>query len=116
MNAKNLTDLLKSYGPNEETLLMTFCCQKNDSVLLRAQIFAFLSRVLVEANQNAIEMIIRKNQMGLSALDYATMANNAKVAAFLAQLFYIFGQDVLGKDTQVSYRVGTKEWPPIALE
>ena len=52
-------------------------------------------------NQNAIEMIIRKNNMGLSALDYATMANNARVAAFLAQLFYIFGQDVLGKDTQV---------------
>ena len=48
-------------------------------------------------------MIIKKNQVGLSALDYATMANNAKVAAFLAKLFYIFGQDVHGKDTQVSF-------------
>jgi len=100
VNAKNLTDLLKSYGPNEESLLMTFCCQKNDSAVLRAQIFAFLSRVLLESNQDAIEMIIKKNQVGLSALDYATMANNAKVAAFLAKLFYIFGQDVHGKDTQ----------------
>jgi len=51
VNAKNLTDLLKSYGPNEESLLMTFCCQKNDSAILRAQIFAFLSRVLLESNQ-----------------------------------------------------------------
>ena len=51
VNAKNLTDLLKSYGPNEESLLMTFCCQKNDSAVLRAQIFAFLSRVLLESNQ-----------------------------------------------------------------
>ena len=56
----------------------------------------------LESNQDAIEMIIKKNQVGLSALDYATMANNAKVAAFLAKLFYIFGQDVHGKDTQVS--------------
>ena len=103
VNAKNLIDLLKSYGPNEESLLMTFCCQKNDSAFLRAQIFAFLSRVLVEANGEAIEMIIKKNHLGLSALDYATMANNAKVASFLAKLFYIFGEDVLGKDTQVSY-------------
>ena len=47
-------------------------------------------------------MIVKKNQVGLSALDYATMANNAKIAAFLANLFYIFGQDVLGKDTEVS--------------
>ena len=56
----------------------------------------------LESNPDAIEMIIKKNQVGLSALDYATMANNAKVAAFLAKLFYIFGQDVHGKDTQVS--------------
>ena len=103
VNAKNLTDMLKSYGPNDESLLMTFCCQKNDSAVLRAQIFAFLSRVLLESNHEAIEMIIKKNQVGLSALDYATMANNAKVAAFLAKLFYIFGQDVLGKDSQVSF-------------
>ena len=102
VNAKNLIDLLKIYGPNEESLLMTFCCQKNDSTFLRAQVFAFLSRVLSESNQDAIQMIIKKNQVGLSALDYATMANNAKIAAFLANLFYIFGQDVLGKDTEVS--------------
>ena len=100
--SKNVTDLLKSYGPSDESLLMTLCCQKNDSPALRAQIFAFLSRVLEEANQEAINMIIKKNQVGLSALDYATMANNAKIAAFLAKMFYMFGQDVLGKDSQVS--------------
>ena len=79
---------------------MTFCCQKNDSTFLRAQIFAFLSRVLSESNQEAIKMIIKKNQVGLSALDYATMANNPKIAAFLANILYIFGQDVLGKDSE----------------
>merc|ERR1712223_2280919 len=28
------------------------------------------------------------------------MANNAKIAAFLAKIFYIFGQDLLCKDSQ----------------
>ena len=42
----------------------------------------------------------KKNQVGLSALDYATMANNPKIAAFLANILYIFGQDVLGKDSE----------------
>ena len=60
VNAKNVIDLLKSYGPNEESLLMTFCCQKNDSSFLRAQIFAFLSRLLLESNQEAIKMITKK--------------------------------------------------------
>ena len=101
VNAKNITDLVKCYGPTDESLLMTFCCQKNDSPALRAQIFAFLSRVLEESNDDAIEMIIKKNSAGLSALDYATMANNAKIAAFLAEMFYIFGQDLLCKDNQV---------------
>jgi len=100
VNAKNITDLVKCYGPTDESLLMTFCCQKNDSPALRAQIFAFLSRVLEESNDDAIEMIIKKNSAGLSALDYATMANNAKIAAFLAEMFYIFGQDLLCKDNQ----------------
>merc|ERR1712051_394109 len=87
VKSKNVIDLLKSYGHNEESLLMTFCCQKSDSAFLRAQIFAFLSRVLSESNQEAIKMIIKKNQVGLSALDYATMANNPKIAAFLAKMF-----------------------------
>ena len=100
MSAKNITDLLKSYGPNDESLLITLCCHKNDSPSLRAQIFALLALILEEANQEAIHMIIKKNQVGLNALDYATMANNAKIAAFLAKIFYIFGQDVLGRDSQ----------------
>ena len=45
-------------------------------------------------------MHFKKNQVGLSALDYATMANNPKIAAFLANILYIFGQDVLGKDSE----------------
>ena len=102
INSKNITDLLKSYGPTKESILMTLCCQKNDSPQLRAQIFAFISRILDEANEEAIAMIIQKNEDGLTALDYATMANNARIAAFLAKMFYIFGQDVLGTDSQVS--------------
>ena len=101
MGCTNVTDLLKSYGANDDSLLMTLCCQKNDSSSLRAQIFAFIARILAEDNQKAIEIIIKKNLVGLSALDYATMANNSKIAAFLAKLFYIFGQDLLCKDSQV---------------
>lgn len=100
VSGKNVTDLLKSYGPNNESILMTLCCLKNDLPSLRAQVFALLAFVLGECNQEGINMIIRKNQVGLSALDYATVANNAKIAAFLAKVFYIFGQDVLGRDSQ----------------
>lgn len=100
VSTKNVTDLLKSYGPNDESILMTLCCHKNDSPILRAQVFALLTMVLEEANQEAINMIIKKNQVGLTALDYATMANNAKIAAFLAKVFYIFGQDLLGRDSE----------------
>ena len=101
VESKNVTDLLKTYGSKNESLLMTLCCQKNDSSSLRAQVFAFIARILAEKNQEAIKMIIRKDQAGQSALDYATMANNAKIAAFLAKIFYIFGQDLLCKDSQV---------------
>ena len=54
-------------------------------------------------------MIIKKNSAGLSALDYATMANNAKIAAFLAEMFYIFGQDLLCKDNQVIFKLHKKK-------
>merc|ERR1712223_249448 len=81
VESKNVTDLLKTYGSKNESLLMTLCCQKNDSSSLRAQVFAFIARILAEKNQEAIKMIIRKDQAGQSALDYATMANNAKIAA-----------------------------------
>ena len=101
-NDKNVTDLLKTYGPNEESILMTLCCHKNDSLAVRCQVFALITRVLEEANQEAIAMIIQKNKAGLSALDYATMANNGRIAAFLGKLFYIFGQDVLGKDAEAN--------------
>ena len=54
VQGKNTTDLLKTYGPDKDTLLMTLCCYKNDSPSLRAQIYAFISRVLEEANEAGI--------------------------------------------------------------
>ena len=59
---------MKNYGPNKESLLMTLCCHKDDAPALRAQIFALISTVLKDSNEEAIAMIIRKNECGLSAL------------------------------------------------
>ena len=47
---------------------MTLCCHKDDAPALRAQIFALISTVLKDSNEEAIAMIIRKNECGLSAL------------------------------------------------
>jgi hypothetical protein len=101
VNGKDVTDLLKSYGPNGDSLLMTLCCHKNDSSTLRGQIFGLVAHILDEANGKAIANIIQNNANGLTALDYTMAINNARIAAFLAELFYIFGQDVLGTDNQV---------------
>ena len=46
------------------------------------------------------EMIIRKNESGLTALDYATMTNNARIATFLVNVYFIFGQDIFCSDSQ----------------
>ena len=70
INNKNPTDLLKFYGPSKETLLMWLIkesCRKRDFQSLRkirAQIFAFLSRILEESNEEAISMIIKKSDFG----------------------------------------------------
>jgi len=48
----------------------------------------------VSARQN----IVMKNASGLSALDYTTVTNNSKIAIFLAELFYLLGHDILGRD------------------
>jgi hypothetical protein len=101
VNGKDVTDLLKTYGPNEDSLLMTLCCRKNDSSSIRGQIFGLVARILDEANGKAIANIIQNNANGLTALDYTMAINNARIAAFLAEVFYIFGQDVLGTDNQV---------------
>ena len=60
VQGKNTTDLLKTYGPDKDTLLMTLCCYKNDSPSLRAQIYAFISRVLEEANEAGIGKYMKK--------------------------------------------------------
>ena len=41
----------------------------------------------------------QKNPALLSALDYTGVANNPRIAAFLAELYYILGEDVTSPDT-----------------
>lgn len=94
VNGKDLADLLKTYGPNNDTMLMALCCKKNESPTLRAQVFALTSRILCQTESKARSNLVLKNAHGLSALDYTTVTNNTRVAAFLAELFYVLGEDI----------------------
>ena len=42
--------------------------------------------------------LIQKNRDDFSALDYSGVANNPRIACFLAELFYILGEDVTSPD------------------
>ena len=42
---------------------------------------------------------VMKNASGLSALDYTTVTNNARIAVYLAEIFYNLGQDIFCRDT-----------------
>ena len=35
---QDLTDLLKTYGPNEDSMLMHLCCKRDEPPLIRAQV------------------------------------------------------------------------------
>jgi hypothetical protein len=43
--------------------------------------------------------MVMKNASGLSALDYTTVTNNARIAVFLSEVFYTLGQDIYCRDT-----------------
>jgi len=55
-------DLLKTYGPNKDTMLMALCCKKDDTPMIRAQV------------KNALECLklrfshLPKSSIGLCAL------------------------------------------------
>jgi len=91
VNGKDLTDLLKTYGPNKDSMLMTLCCKPNELAVTRSQVFALVARILGEKERGNV---VHKNASHLSALDYATVKNNRRIACFLAELYYVLGEDV----------------------
>jgi len=93
VNGKDLTDLLKTYGPNEDSMLMHLCCKREEPPVIRAQVFALVCRILAQANPTTRANVIQKNSSGLSALDYTTVTNNCRLATFLADLYYMMGED-----------------------
>jgi len=98
VNRQDSFDLLKTYGPNKDTMLMALCCKKDDTPMIRAQVYALCSRILSMTDSSYRQNVVLKNDSGLSALDYTTVTNNSRVAVFLAELFYVLGQDILGRD------------------
>ena len=55
--------------------------------------FALVSRILAQTNPSTRANVIQKNSSGLSALDYTTVTNNRRLATFLADLYYVMGED-----------------------
>jgi hypothetical protein len=62
------------------------------------QVFALAARILSEREPSLRKNVIEKNGSGLSALDYTTVTNNVRIAVFLAEIFFVLGQDILCKD------------------
>jgi ankyrin repeat protein len=89
VNPQAIGDLIKC-GPGNVNLLMSLCHKKTDKTETRAQIFAIVSK-LSAANKSS--SLTAKNNDGLTTLDYAITSNNAQVAIFMAELFYVFGKD-----------------------
>ena len=42
VDAKDMTDLLKTYGPNQDSMLMTLCCKRDASPTIRAQVGSWI--------------------------------------------------------------------------
>ena len=72
---------------------MHLCCKREEPPIIRAQVFALVSRILAQTNPNTRANVIQKNSSGLSALDYTTVTNNRRLATFLADLYYVMGED-----------------------
>ncbi len=72
--------------------------RKSETPTLRSQVFALVSRMLSQAPKHAEDNITMKNASGLSVLDFAMVTNNARIAAFLVELFYIYEKDILCRD------------------
>jgi hypothetical protein len=49
----------------------------------------------------------------LSALDYTTVTNNARIAVYLAEIFYNLGQDIFCRDGSGNTIVSLKMNSPI---
>ncbi len=39
VNRQDSQDIFKTYGPNNDSMLMTLCCKKDDTPTIRAQVF-----------------------------------------------------------------------------
>jgi ankyrin repeat protein len=99
VNRQDSQDIFKTYGPNNDSMLMTLCCKKDDTPTIRAQVFALSARILSEKDNSLRQNLVMKNASGLSALDYTTVTNNARIAVYLAEIFYNLGQDIFCRDT-----------------
>jgi len=66
VNRQDSQDIFKTYGPNNDSMLMTLCCKK-DSPTIRAQVFALSARILSEKENALRQNLVMKNASGLSA-------------------------------------------------
>ena len=64
------------------------------------KVFALVTRILSQPDPGTRMNLVQKTRDDLSALDYSGVANNPRLACFLAELFYILGEDVTSPDKQ----------------
>ncbi len=94
---KSCEELLKPYGPNQDNVL-TYLCGREDSSKLRAQIFCVTKRLLANVDPEVRAAVTRQNGVGSTALDFAALTNKTAVALFLAEVFFILGEDLNGAE------------------
>jgi hypothetical protein len=98
VNAKPIDDLRKTFGPHQCTLLMSLCCNNADDSLQRAKVLAVVKRLLAHPDPAVRRDIVKRDLVGSTALDYATLLNKPDVAHFLAEIFYDLGEDLNSQD------------------
>lgn len=96
-------ELLKTHGPNKDTILMILCMQK-DSPRTRSEILAVTRKILGSTDPKVRANILATNEIGSNAFECALLRNKPEVARYLAEIFYDLGVDLVqlrdvGKNT-----------------
>uniref|UniRef100_A0A0K2U2R2 Uncharacterized protein n=1 Tax=Lepeophtheirus salmonis TaxID=72036 RepID=A0A0K2U2R2_LEPSM len=93
-------ELFKTYGPNNDTLLSMLCFSKDESPSNKAKVLALTRKILSHADLKYRSNLIFKNESDINALEFAATTNKPDIAAYIAELYYYVGEDVLCRDAE----------------
>ena len=85
-NSKESTELFKTYGPNDDTLITILCYSKEETPVTRARVLALTKKILAHPEAEKRANIIKKNKCDISPLEFAATTNKV----IITLLFLLF--------------------------